>query len=161
LREATPQGSAGGYSYYYDVIQGVSKVYAGKAKTISGIETPDDKTIIFHLTTPTPDFPYALAMPAASPIPTGAHGGHEKDYGQYLVATGPYMFQGSEDMNFHLPPDKQKQVAGNDPGRTYILVRNPDYDPSTDTLRPAYVDQIQIQVGGTPNDLQNKVDAGE
>ena len=160
-REATPEGSAGGYSYYYDVIKGFADMYAGKAKTISGITTPDDSTIVFQLTQPTPDFPYMLAMPAASPIPTGADVGHEKDYGQFLVATGPYMFQGSEDMNFKLPPDKQKPVAGNDPGRSYVLVRNPDYDPATDDLRPAYVDQIDIQVGGTESDLQNKVDAGD
>jgi peptide/nickel transport system substrate-binding protein len=162
LREANPQGSAGGYSYYYsDTIKGFSDVYAGKAKSISGITTPDDKTIVFQLLKPSPDFPYLLAMPAASPIPTGADVGHEKDYGQYLVATGPYMFQGSEDMNFKLPPNKQKPVAGNDPGRSYVLVRNPDYDPSTDDLRPSYVDQINIQVGGTESDLQNKVDAGD
>jgi peptide/nickel transport system substrate-binding protein len=160
-RLADPQGSAGGYPTYYFPIKGFESVYQQKAKAISGLSAPDPKTLVIQLTQPTGDMGYRLAMPAVSPIPKGADVGHEKDYGQYLVSSGPYMFQGSQDLNFHLPPDEQTPVAGNNPDRSYVLVRNPDWDPSTDDLRPAYVNQIQIQVGGTAQDIQNKVDAGD
>lgn len=53
------------YGFYYDVIDGMADFKAGKADTISGIETPDDKTVVFHLTQPTGDFLFRLAMPAA------------------------------------------------------------------------------------------------
>jgi peptide/nickel transport system substrate-binding protein len=57
------------YGYYYD---GVIKGLTGKAKTpdnhISGIETPDAKTIIFHLTSPVGDFLQRVASPAAETV---------------------------------------------------------------------------------------------
>jgi peptide/nickel transport system substrate-binding protein len=57
------------YSGYYDVIEGFAELADGKAGEISGIETPDEKTIVFHLTEPTGDFLYRLSMPAAGAIP--------------------------------------------------------------------------------------------
>ncbi len=50
-------------------IKGFDAYGAGKAKTISGITTPNTSTIVFHLTQPTGDFLYRLAMPATGPIP--------------------------------------------------------------------------------------------
>ena len=38
------------YGFYYTVIEGMAQFTDGKADSISGIETPDDKTIVFHLT---------------------------------------------------------------------------------------------------------------
>ena len=48
-RLANPN-DGGQYSFYYTVIKGWDAVANGKAKTVSGIETPDDSTIVFHLT---------------------------------------------------------------------------------------------------------------
>ena len=59
------------YGFYYDVIKGMTAFEAGKAKIISGITTPDPKTISLHLTKPTGDFLYRLGMPAAGPHPAG------------------------------------------------------------------------------------------
>ena len=67
----------------------------GKAKSagekVSGIETPDDQTIIFHLEKPTGDFLYRLSMPAAAPIPEEVAKCFKKagDYGRYLIPRGP------------------------------------------------------------------------
>ncbi len=49
-RLANPDIGAFGYPLYYEVITGFKAVADGKAKSVSGIETPDDKTIVFHLT---------------------------------------------------------------------------------------------------------------
>ncbi|MEX0650679.1 MAG: ABC transporter substrate-binding protein, partial [Actinomycetota bacterium] len=43
---------------------------------------------------------------------------------------------------------------------SYVLVRNPAYDAATDDLRPAYVDRIEVQVGGQTQDLLDKVEKG-
>ena len=54
-RLANPK-DGGQYAFYYTVIKGWDDVANGKAKTVSGITTPDNKTIVFHLTKPTGDF---------------------------------------------------------------------------------------------------------
>lgn len=167
IREADKNASVGGYPNYYEPIEGFTDVMNGKADTISGLETPDDKTLVIHLTAPTGDLGYRFAMGATAPIPPngnsplGAAEGHTKDYGRFLVSTGPYMFEGSEQMDFSVPPDQQKPASGYVPGKSIVLVRNPSYDPSTDGLRPAYPDRIEVQIGGDNNDLYNKIDAGE
>ena len=167
-READPDGSAGGYSFYYSIIEGFDEFGDGKADTIAGLEAPDDSTLVVTLTEPAGELPYLFALSASNPIPPnapderlGAAEGHSKDYGRFLVATGPYMFLGSEDLDFSLPADEQTPVAGYRPGRSIQLVRNPSYDPATDGLRPAYPDQIEVSIGGQNNDLFNKVQTGE
>jgi peptide/nickel transport system substrate-binding protein len=77
--------------YYYGVVKGMD----GKAKSadqkISGIETPDDQTIIFHLTKATGDFLYRLAMPATGPIPEEVAKCSTKagNDGLFLISSGP------------------------------------------------------------------------
>jgi peptide/nickel transport system substrate-binding protein len=102
-------------------------------------------------------------MAATAPIPEGAADGHERDYGRFLVASGPYMFQGSEALDFSLPPKEQTPVSGYEPGKSFTFVRNPAWDPATDPLRGenAYVDSIEVVIGGTEEDNAAKVDAGE
>jgi len=61
-------------SYYCGVIKGMD-CQAKSPAPVSGIETPDDATIVFHLEQPTGDFLYRLAMPATAPVPRAAHHG--------------------------------------------------------------------------------------
>lgn len=109
-------------------------------------------------------------MPAAAPIPPlpgdpdapfGVATGHDDNYGRFLIGTGPYMFEGTDQLDFSLPPDDQDPVTGYDVGRSIVLVRNPSYDPDSDDLREGYVDRIEVVIGGDSNDLALKVDAGE
>jgi peptide/nickel transport system substrate-binding protein len=46
-------------------------------------------------------------------------------------------------------------------GRSYVLVRNPSWDAATDALRPAYVDRIEVKVGGEAQELLDQVTAGD
>lgn len=71
------------------------------------------------------------------------------------------MFEGTDRLDFSLPPDDQDPVTGYDVGRSIVLVRNPSYDPDSDDLREGYVDRIEVVIGGDSNDLALKVDAGE
>jgi len=168
-REANPQASAGGYSFYFSVIQGFDDYAAGKADSISGLEAPDDTTLRIHLVHPAGDLGERLSLPAAAPIPPnpfdagaifGVATGHDDADGGFLVATGPYMLQGSQSLDFSTPPSQQRPASGFVPGRSIVLVRNPSWHASTDALRGAYVDRIEIATGGTREDAAAAVDAG-
>jgi peptide/nickel transport system substrate-binding protein len=159
-REGTPEVAAGYYFYYLDTesqggIVGFSDFYNGKADSISGLVAVDDKTLEIHLNRPAGDLGYRLAMPATAPIPEGASENHVDDYGRYLVSTGPYMFEGSEQITDSTP------APGYQPGKSITLVRNPSWSADTDPIRKAYVDEIDVAIGGTAEDNQNKIDAGE
>ncbi len=131
-------------SYLSDVIAGAAEFAHGQAASISGLETPDDQTLVVHLVHPTGDLGARLALPLATPVPPGAADGHDKGYGPYLVASGPYMIEGSDLLNPGLPADQQQPVAGYVPGDHLYLVRNPSWDRTTDPLRTAFVDRIEI-----------------
>ncbi|MCL4290876.1 MAG: hypothetical protein KJ051_11465 [Thermoleophilia bacterium] len=152
------------YGFYYTVIEGMSEFMAGEADTISGITTPDDKTIAFKLTAPTGDFPFRLAMPAAGPAPREVAGCFTEAgaYGRYLISSGPYMFEGSDALDAS-SCDTLEPIAGFDPNTSMTLVRNPDYDPATDTpeARENFVDRFEFKINSNPDDIFNKIKAGE
>lgn len=131
---------AGGY--YGDLV-GAQSASGGP---IPGIATPDDHTIVFHLTRPTASLlAQATILPLSAPVPVeyvkpfDAHA--PSDYASHVVATGPYMLRN----------DKAGKVlgVGYQPGRSIRLVRNPNWKASTDS-RPAYVDAIEWNIGGSP-----------
>jgi peptide/nickel transport system substrate-binding protein len=93
---------AAGYgSYYYGTVEGMDGK-ATEAKPISGIRTPDDQTIVFHLTKPTGDFLYRLSMPATAPIPREVARCFDRTaggYGRFVISSGPYMLQGADQLD--------------------------------------------------------------
>jgi peptide/nickel transport system substrate-binding protein len=122
-----------GYNFYYEIIEGAQEFADGKADTISGIETPDDKTIVFNLTEPAGDWPYRMAMAATSPVAREAAEQYDKkkdsNYDQHVVATGPYY------------------IAEWTPEERIVLERNEHWDKATDDVRPAYVDSVNWKLG--------------
>ena len=166
-RTANPDANVGGYSFYYSVIEGFDDFAAGDSEEISGLNAVDDHTLEITTTSPVGDMSYRLAMGTAAPIPPDDEGermgvaeGHDRNYGRFLVATGPYMFEGSETMDFSADPKDQTEAPGYVPGRQIVLVRNPSYDPATDGLRDAYPDRIEVRIGGDNDDLYNQVASG-
>ena len=156
-RLETDASSDEGYAFYYTVIEGFDGTGAdeeGGPGSVPGVVAVDDTTLEIHLNEPAGDLPYRVAMAAIAPIPEGAEEGHDDDYGRYLIATGPYMFEGSEQITADTP------VPGYDPGRSWSLVRNPSWDESTDDLRPAYVDAIQVEINESTDVNFNKFEDG-
>jgi peptide/nickel transport system substrate-binding protein len=160
----------GPYMNYYDAIEGATEYASGDADTISGMRAVDDYTLEVTLTDPIGDFTYRFAMAATAPIPPnpddpkapfGVAEGHDESYGPYLVSTGPYMFEGSENLDFSVPAEDQEPVSGYRTGRSMLLVRNPSW--AQDDLRKAYVDQIDvsIQPGAEGSVLQKQVENDE
>ncbi|HEX5937854.1 MAG TPA: ABC transporter substrate-binding protein [Actinomycetota bacterium] len=167
-RTANPKANVGGYSFYYSVIEGFDDFAAGDAEEISGMTAVDDQTLEIVTTTPVGDMSYRFAMGTTAPIPPDEEGerlgvaeGHDRAYGRFLVASGPYMFEGSETMDFSLPPREQTEAPGYVPGRQIVLVENPSYDPASDELRDHFPERIEVRIGGDNDDLYNQVAAGD
>jgi len=143
----------GPYMGYYDAIEGAPEYASKDADSISGMKAVDDYTLEITLTEPIGDFEYRFAMPATAPIPPnpsdpkakfGVAEGHDESYGPFLVASGPYMFDGSEKLDFSQSPDEQEPVSGYRTARSMLLVRNPSWDQ--DDLRKAYVDEVDVSI---------------
>ncbi|MCP1428549.1 peptide/nickel transport system substrate-binding protein [Microbacterium foliorum] len=105
------------------------------------IETPDDKTIVFHLKKPFPEFDNVLAQPNAVPFPEGTGAGDEfiKD----VIASGPYT------------------LAEYTPGSSIVLERNEYWDDKTDDVRKAYPDSWEFEIGIDPATIDERMIAGQ
>src|SRR5215218_3350449 len=135
---------------YLGDLEGVTEE-PGPYKEISGIQTPDDQTIVFKLTKGTgAALAGSLAMPISVPVPKEYAQKYDKktpsEYGEkYAVYTGPYMVES----------DDQGKAIGYQPGKRIHLVRNPDY-AAVDDFRPAYLDEIDIQAGNDDAAVANR-----
>jgi len=141
-RGANPNVANPYFQSYFEAIEGAPKAEGGPIK---GIETPNAHTLVFHLTEPKGQLvadALVLALTAAVPKEYAEQFDKHKpsDYANYQVATGPYMIKN----------DAAGKVLGNGyvPGKSVTLVRNPNWNASTD-FRPAYLNEIDIKIGGT------------
>jgi peptide/nickel transport system substrate-binding protein len=154
-RDFLPQVGNGYAGAYWGDIVGVDEYKAGKAKEISGITTPDDQTLVIKLKRPTASIVIgAMALPGTAPVPKEYAAKYDQgklsQYGLHLVTTGPYMVQN----------DASGKITGYQPGRRITMVRNPNWDKSTD-WRPAYLDKIIVEEGSDPNVGNRKILDGQ
>jgi len=162
-RLADPK-NGGQYGFYYSVVKGWDDVGAGKAKTVSGISTPDDKTLVVHLTKATGDFNRRMAMPATAPIPSevgNCFKGKSGAYGRNVISSGPYMISGSAGTFTSCAALKPFSGYAGDNGNHLTLIRNPNYDQSTDQYRKNYPEKFQFTVNSNADDIFAKVQAGQ
>jgi peptide/nickel transport system substrate-binding protein len=142
-------------SYFYYIV-GASKANGGP---IPGISTPDKYTIVFHLTgTYGSFFEGALSLPLSAPVPKEFAGPmdakHPTTYGStYLVASGPYMVKADPKMGKFIG-------IGYQPGKSLTLVRNPNWNANLGLPQPAYLDGVNINIGGDPNVIGRQVLVG-
>ena len=139
----------GQYPTYFSSIAGAPKTPTKGVKPISGIQTPDDQTIVFNLSRPEGVLiSSALVMPITAPVPEEYakefDAKNPSTYNTHVVATGPYMVKN----------DAKGTLTGYQAGKSIELVRNPNWDKSTD-YKPAYLDGIQA----TTNDSNASVAA--
>jgi len=95
-----------------------------KAVTCAG------NTITFNLSKPVGDFNYSLYLTSFSPYRKDVDKGDKSNFA--IFSSGPYMLKGAWAKN---------------KGGTFV--RNPNWDATTDPIRKAYPDQIQIIEGLT------------
>nr|WP_237519801.1 ABC transporter substrate-binding protein [Streptomyces sp. HUCO-GS316] len=138
---------SGGPVYLKDVLdpkgeyKGPYKDKAADKLGLKAIDTPDDKTIVFHLPEANADFEEILALVSASPVR------QDKDtkskYGLHPFSSGPYKF------------------ASYNPGKDLTLVRNTEWKQASDPVRKAYPDKISIKFFSNANDLDARLIAGD
>jgi peptide/nickel transport system substrate-binding protein len=149
-RGANPNVPNPYFSSYFSSLAGASNATGGP---FPGITTPDKSTIVFHLTEPkAPIVLAALVLPLSAPVPEEFAKQYDAkkptEYGDYQVATGPYMFKASS--------AGKVLGIGYQPGKSATLVRNPNWRSATDS-RPAYLNQIDINIGGDPTVIGRQV----
>ena len=94
--------------------------YADPTKDLTAVQTPDDNTIVFHFTGPTPDANWILSLYYTAPVPKAKD--DKQNYDFHPVASGPY------------------KISNFTPQKSITLVRNPNWDRATDPNRPALPD---------------------
>ncbi|GGR78226.1 MULTISPECIES: ABC transporter substrate-binding protein [Streptomyces] len=105
------------------------KKYGGPKKDgdLRAIETPDDKTIVFHFPEPQSDVPYMAAQSSSSPVRADKDTGTGYDVKPF--ATGPY------------------RIVEHKQNKSLTLERNPYWKPATDPIRHAYPDRFEFTFG--------------
>ena len=140
---ATDVINGGPSTYYISLLEGGDAYkgpYKGDKAGLPSIETPDDKTIIFHLTKRFSDFDYLMALPAAAPVPAAKDTGTKYQFKP--VSSGPYKVQTYQ------------------PGKLVVLTRNTNWDAKTDPNRKALPDQIRVTEGLEPDVIDQQLIAG-
>ncbi len=117
--------------------------YEGPYRTgdLPTIETPDEKTIVFHLIEPFPEFDAVLSQVNATPFPEGSGAGGE--FINKIIASGPY------------------KLADYVPGSTIKLERNENWDRETDDVRAAKPDGWEFTIGLDPATIDERLIAGQ
>ncbi|MEV0275386.1 ABC transporter substrate-binding protein [Streptomyces sp. NPDC050610] len=136
---------SGGAPYLRDWLVG-GEHYQGPYKDKSGeglksIETPDAKTIVFHLKKPEGDFPYLATQTQFTPVPKAKDTGTK--YEEHPVSSGPY-----------------KVVRSTGDGERLLLERNPHWSAKTDGQRHAYPDRIDVKSGLDPAVINQRLSTG-
>lgn len=100
--------------------------YKDPSADLKAVETPDERTIVFHLKKPFAEFPALASRSNTSPVPRDKD--TKLDYTNHPVSSGPYM------------------VDSYGRGKSLKLVRNPNWDPSTDPNRTALPDTFNFSL---------------
>jgi len=140
-KQTFPNGPA-----YWEGLLDLPKGYKGPYKTPnmntdSAIETPDKYTIVFHAKAPFAAFDYLAQQPDTMPVPKDKDTGAK--YRNSIVSTGPYKFEGLQ------------------PGKSFNLVRNDQWDPATDPNRKALPDRIEVTLNVNADDIDNRLISGD
>jgi peptide/nickel transport system substrate-binding protein len=98
----------------------------GATKDLTSVETPDDRTLIFHFRGPQADADWIMSLPYTAPVPKDAD--TKERYGSHPMASGPYKIE-----------DYRSDTS-------LSLVRNEYWDSATDPSRPAYPDRFQFEL---------------
>ncbi|MEU8759670.1 ABC transporter substrate-binding protein [Streptomyces sp. NPDC048659] len=106
-----------------------------------GIETPDERTLVFRLREPFAAFDYFAALPTTIPVPR-AHDTYPR-YRLRPVSSGPYRIEAYE------------------PGAELVLGRNPHWEAAGDPVRTALPDRVTVRLGVTGAEVDRILLAGE
>lgn len=130
------QGPGAGF---FGAITGFDQMASGSAETLSGIETPDEGTVIFRLTRPDATFLHVLAINFASIVPKEAVEAAAGDFGKKPVGSGTFIL-------------KDWTI-----GQKLVFDRNPDYF----VKGVPHIDKVTVEVGQEPMVALLRLQKGE
>ncbi|MGV9899863.1 ABC transporter substrate-binding protein [Streptomyces tendae] len=136
---------SGGAPYLRDWLVGGADYqgpYKDKGKGLDSIETPDERTIVFHLNKPEGEFPYLATQTQFTPVPKAADKGTK--YEEHPLSSGPY-----------------KVVENQNDGERLILERNEHWSAKTDEERKAYPDRIDVRSGLDSSVINQRLSASQ
>jgi peptide/nickel transport system substrate-binding protein len=157
-RTCNPAQPFGGLPDFETLIAGMSDYCANFAKvsptaaaikqyidthSMAGVsvDPSNPQTVVYKLAHPATFFVNQLAMPAFSPAPV--------EFLNYVPA--------SADLAQHTISDGPYQIQSYVPAKTISYVRNPAWNASTDTVRKAYVDKIDVSMTGNQASIQQQL----
>jgi peptide/nickel transport system substrate-binding protein len=111
-------------------------------KGLDSIETPDDKTIVFHLNRPLAGFPNVVSNGPFVPFPKDKVTSPQQ-IGQEPIASGPY------------------QIKSYAKGSALELERNPKWTADSDQVRPAYPDGYKFLFTVDQNTIDQRMISSE
>ncbi len=135
---------SGGAPYLRDWLVGAAD-YQGPYKDkkgLSAIETPDSRTIVFHLNKPEGEFPYLATQTQFTPVPKSKDTGTK--YESHPVSSGPY-----------------KVVENENDGEHLVLERNTHWSAATDEERKAFPDRIDVRSGLDSSVINQRLSASQ
>ncbi len=129
-----------GYSSFCTPFEGQDPTESAAARAayinghnVSGLQTPDDKTLVITLTQPATDFLNILALDFGGAAPVETLSTIPLTPGNTLYSDGPYF------------------VSTYDVTHSITLDKNPQWQQSTDPIRHQYVDHMTVQVDLSPS----------
>jgi peptide/nickel transport system substrate-binding protein len=159
-RTCNPAQPFGGLPDYQDLIVGFSQFCEGFAKVgqtadaiaayqngneISGLKVgSDERTLEMTLTHPASYLADMMTLTAFSPAPKeyDAYVPGSAELAQHTVACGPY------------------KITAYEPTKSISFDRNPAWDGSTDPVRKAYVDKVEVNETGQQESIQQQLQTG-
>jgi ABC-type transport system substrate-binding protein len=154
-----PVSPVGAPGYYTSTIVGMQAYCEGFGKVeatvaaingyengheLAGVVARDPLTLVFKLTKPAPDFLNILAMGFSSARPA--------EYEKYVPD--------SAQMRQHTISDGPYKITSYVPTRSFTFVRNPAWKQSSDPVRHAYVDGMQVTEGLSAQSVQQQIETG-
>lgn len=152
------QGPGAGF---FGAIAGFDDVTGGKSDTLSGIETPDDGTVIFHLARPDATFLHVLAINFASVVPKEAVEAANGDFGKHPVGSGTFVLKDwtigqrlefDKNPNYYVKDvphiDKFTVEVGQEPLVALLRLQKGEVDIAGDGIPPAKFLEIKNSPDG-------------
>lgn len=139
--------------YYLGYLSSIEGMKTASGGPIAGVKATGKYTLQVKLTAPeAPIVVASMVLPWSAPVPKEYAAKFDakkpSEYVNYQVASGPYMLKNNS--------EGKVLGIGYQPGKSATLVRNPNWSASTD-YRPAYLDQINIAIGGDTNVIGRQV----
>lgn len=136
MERAFSENVGGQYTFYFGSIEGAPSKPTKGVQDIPGLVAKDPNTLVIKLSKPAaPSVAPALVMPITIPVPRDYakefDAKNPSTYNTHVVSSGPYMIKN----------DAKGNLTGYKQGKSIALVRNPNWDKSTD-YKPAYLDAI-------------------